>query len=65
MKQKLGEKKLKRCQQIGGKDYYVCYVRGGRPHFQAECWYVHRGANWADWVNYRTGECEAYVRDGK
>ena len=62
MKQRLGEKKLKLCQQIGGKDYFVCFVRGGRPHFQAECWYTQHDA---DWVNYRTGECEAYVRDGK
>lgn len=63
----LGKKKLERCREIGQREYFVGYTRGGWPHFQAECWYEEykEKHNSADWVNYKTGEVRAYIRIGQ
>lgn len=66
MKQRLGEKKARLCADIGGKPYRACYTRGGWAHGLAECWFGDgETLHDADWVNYRTRESEAYLRDGQ
>lgn len=55
----LGPKKHKKCEQITGKKYDRCLVRGGSTHFEAHCSYVDdNGVSKADIVNYKTGEFE-------
>jgi hypothetical protein len=66
VKQRLGDKKHKKCEAIAGKSYRACYTSGNYGHGVAECWYgdgeVVRDA---DWVNYRTDSVEPKVRDGQ
>lgn len=62
MKQKLGSKKHRLCEAKAGKKYIICLTRGGWKHFVAECWFTVRDA---DLVNWKTGEVEPDVRDGK
>ncbi len=67
MKQRLGKKRHRRCEAIGGRTYRSCYVRGGWPHGQAECWFGEGDTvRDADIVNYltATGPVPLY-RDGK
>jgi hypothetical protein len=61
-KQRLGDTKLQRCRLVGGKPYVVAFVRGGWPHYTAECWYTEHDA---DWVNYKRGEVSPCIRAGK
>jgi len=67
MRQRLHINKHLLCEKIGGRKYSICLVRGNKDyggHFWACC-------NWgkddlqADWVNYKTGEIEPYIRNGK
>jgi hypothetical protein len=61
MKQVIGEKKHKLCEQIGGRKYQVCYTQK-HMHFIAECWFTTRDA---DYVNYKNRWCQPKIRDGK
>lgn len=68
MKQRLGEKKHKRCEAVTGRTYRGCYTRGGWGHFWAECWFggdTGEPARDADMVNYRTGEHYPDIRAGQ
>ena len=62
MRQRLGENKHRKCEDITGKTYTSCLVRGNSKHYWAICWYSEQDA---DWVNYKTREWEAYIRDGQ
>lgn len=53
-RQRLGFKKHKRCEEIGGREYTACLVTGG-THDWAICVYPEDHSR-ADLVNYRTGE---------
>jgi phosphoserine aminotransferase len=55
---KLGEKKHKRCEEITGKKYDICLVRGGQEHFWAICCINTEKGQCRDYVNYKTGEWE-------
>ena len=61
MRQRLGKKKHELCEQIGGKKYQACLVRGNTEHFLAIC--VIDEWN-ADKVNYKTGMCKPYTING-
>lgn len=50
MRQALGYKKQKRCEEITGRKYLSCWVRGGEEHYQALCWFTNKDA---DLVNYK------------
>ena len=66
MKQRLGEKKQRRCTAITGQPYVACYTRGGWTHGTAECWFGDASPyRDADLVNYLTGEHQPYLRDGE
>jgi hypothetical protein len=39
MKQRLGEKKQRWCEEIAGRPYQACYVSAKWGHFVAECWF--------------------------
>ena len=60
MKQRLGKKKHKRCEQIASKEFSVCYTRGGRAHYVAQCFTKDKSGIY--WVNYKTGEI-AWIAD--
>lgn len=60
---KLGNKKHKKCEEITGKKYETCLVRGGNEHFWAACVYKEDGKYKADWVNYKTSEWESEEED--
>ncbi len=62
MKQILGKKKHKLCEQIGMKKYSVCYVSAKYGHYVAECWI---NTHDADYVNYDKGYCYPKIRDGQ
>lgn len=67
-KQRIGDKKLKACSAITGKDYKKGYTHGGWEHFSVECWYNpdEKGQmRNSDQVNWKTGEWNPDVRDGK
>lgn len=57
-RQCLGEKKKRLCEQIAGREYTMCLVRGGTTHGQAQCWFVDDDGdpNNYDYVNYLRGE---------
>lgn len=60
-RQRLGKKKHKKCEDITGKKYEMCLVRGGTEHFWATCTYEDdEGNQKSDWVNYQTGEFELH-----
>lgn len=61
MKNLLGPKKHKLCEEILGKKCIVCYTRGGSVHFLAECWWSERDA---DYVNYKYKVSFPTIRDG-
>jgi hypothetical protein len=52
----LGKKKHKLCEQITGKKYIRCMVRGGTKHFWALCITTDEGGSKGDMVNYKTNE---------
>lgn len=65
-KQYLGKAKHARCEQVGGKTYTACLVRGnwheGRKQW-AECWIDKHNA---DWVEFGQGtEVTPWIRDGQ
>ena len=56
-RQKLGKKKHKKCEEITGKKYDGCLVRGGQTHYTAICvYYDEKDIQHHDYVNYKTGE---------
>jgi hypothetical protein len=57
----LGPKKHARCEQIGGRQYDQCLVRGGDPHGWALCVWMENGQQYADRINYQTGTIEPDV----
>lgn len=67
-KQRISDKKLRRCSTATGKEYRAGFVRGGWEHFWAECWFglnTDGTSSDADMVNYKTGESYPTIRDGK
>lgn len=62
MRQRLGAKKHKKCEQWAGKKYISCSVRGGSTHFLAMCWLTDSDC---DYVNYKTGEVYPAILSGK
>lgn len=68
MKRRVKYTKIKKASEIGGRDYYVCFARGGRPHILLDCWFADEDGNRdnCDWVNIKTGEGPwPYVRKGE
>lgn len=66
MKQRLGARKHKRCETVGGRAYRACYTSGHYGHGIAECWFgdgecVHD----ADSVDYVRGTVEPKIRAGQ
>ena len=61
MKQRISDKKLRKCETVSGHKYELGYTRGGWPHFQVECWINEYNA---DVVNWKTGEWAEGVRFG-
>lgn len=66
MKQRLGAKKHKRCEVIGGRTYRACYTSGHYGHGVAECWFgdgdcIHD----ADYVNYTASTVIPKIRGGR
>jgi hypothetical protein len=55
---RLGAKKHKICEEITGKKYDICLVRGGHEHFWATCCINTEHGQYRDYVNYKTGEWE-------
>ena len=53
MKNKIGGKLHKKCEEIANKKYSSCWVSGHYPHYQAECWLSRQDA---DWVDYKEKE---------
>lgn len=58
MRCKLGPKKHRRCEEIAGRKYEDCLVRGGQTHFVAQCvrFPDDSGRRITDLINYKTGE---------
>ncbi|MBX6169549.1 MAG: hypothetical protein IRY84_18215 [Thermobispora bispora] len=67
-KQQLGAKKLKKASEIGGREYYACFARGGRTHTLVDCWFEDEDGDRMniDWINIKTGEGPwPFYRKGK
>lgn len=59
MKCRLGEKKVRRIEELTGKKVNAAFVRGGWEHFWAEVFFVdekYTKGNFPPMVNYKTGE---------
>ena len=54
MRQRLGLKKHKLCENIGKKKYDSCFVRGNTTHYVALCSYQQDGKQYTDAINYKT-----------
>lgn len=66
MKQRLGAKKHKKCEAIGGRAYRACYTSGHYGHGVAECWYGEgECVKDADVVNYHVGTVQPKIRAGE
>lgn len=66
MKQRLGMKKHRLCEQIAGRSYRACYTSGHYGHGWAECWYGEgERVSDADYVNYQTRDLQPKIRDGR
>lgn len=57
MKQRIGEKKLKKCSKILGIELVKGFVRGGWEHYFAMCFDAN---GYGYWINYKTGEIARY-----
>lgn len=65
MKQRLGDKKHKRCEAISGLSYRACYTSGNYGHGIAECWFGEGElVRDADAVDYVKGTFAPKIRDG-
>lgn len=67
-KQQVGAAKTRKASEIGGRAYYACFARGGRPHTLLDCWFEDEDGDRdnCDWVNIKTGEGPwPYVRKGE
>jgi hypothetical protein len=62
---KLGLRKHRQCEQITGKKYDICLVRGNSAHYVAHCCYTIDGIQYIDYVNYATGEFEEKADQSK
>jgi hypothetical protein len=66
MKQRLGEKKHRLCEQIADRPYRRCYTSGHYGHGIAECWFGDGDPlRDADEVNYVTRTVRPKIRDGQ
>jgi len=52
----LGPEKHKKCEEITGKKYEFCTVRGNTQHYVASCSYKENDKWKSDYVNYKTKE---------
>lgn len=62
MKQRLGKKKHKLCEEIAGKKYTQCWTSAKYGHFIAECWIDSSNA---DYVNWKKQTMKPKIRDGQ
>ena len=62
MKQRLGEKKHRLCEEISGKSYTQCWTSAKYGHFIAECWIDTSNA---DRINYDEMTWKAKIREGQ
>lgn len=62
-KQRISEKKLRKCESVTGRKYHSGWARGGWPHHWFECWWEDSTRD-ADFVNPVTGEWKPRIRDG-
>jgi hypothetical protein len=62
MRQKIGELKHKRCEEIAGIKFSGCYARGGTPYW-ALCQTLEGNDLYR--VNYKTGEFYLSGKDGQ
>lgn len=66
MKQVLGAKKHRLCEQIAGRAYRRCYTSGHYGHGIAECWFGDGDpVRDADTVNYVARTVAPKIRDGQ
>lgn len=66
MVQRIGDKKLKLCEDIAGRRYSSGWHRGSWPHGVFRCVHPREGDGPmdADWVNIRTRTVTPSVRNG-
>ena len=53
MKCRLGSKKHRVCEEVTGRKYSACFVRGGWDHHVAECQHRCEEGWYIDYVNYK------------